>query len=378
MSSRPAFTDSQRTIWSWAVHNCSPWPDRPLDRRTAYADLLRFNEVSDRGYVFRISGGEVVVLPKPDSTNHLELNSTSPDRRSALYRQFLQDVVDTWLPDLDTLLCISMCDGAVHHPSLPTFCFQKVGDTPFILLPDVDFLVKGFYEADEFQDVRAYQDKRDGAVFVGATTSAINTLDVIAKLSSPRLDAARFFSDDPDVRFRLPSVVQCESEEARQMLLQLPFCSGGYESWGDQLQFRHLISMDGNGATCSRVVLSLKSNSTLLKYRSRSKLYYFDFLQPNVHYIDITRHGDVKAIVDIDRRWPNLLLPVVKAGKLFADTHLDRAGVQFYMASLLTIYDSVILRPEGRPDPDLTLASENAMDRLMPPTLSSMPVGHAL
>jgi hypothetical protein len=346
-------------IWSWALHHCSSWLGRSLNRQKTRTELYQFNRDSTVGYVFDISEGQVRLLAKPDELDHIERNA-SGGLRSEFYRKFLQDVVDAWLPQLNTTLCISMCDGGAFHPHLPTFCFQKLAGHSQILLPDFDFLWKDFYEGQEFEDSSRFEDKRDSAVFVGATTGVTITQEVARALSSPRLDAARFFHLDPDVHFKLPVVVQCESDAVHEMISNHPFCVGDPVPWQDQLQYKYLISMDGNGATCSRVALSLKSNSALLKYQSPWHLYYFDFMTKNVHYIDIKQHQDVQDVISTARRWPGIFAPAARAGREFAERFLDRISVQFYMAALLALYDNSILESERKgPTPQLDAIFEN-------------------
>jgi hypothetical protein len=79
-----------------------------------------------------------------------------------------------------------MCDGAEHHPYLPTFCFQKVDGMTQILLPDIDFLANTFYVNDEFRDDIDYSENTCSAIFVGGTTGTI-----ITRAGSAFSDSAR-------------------------------------------------------------------------------------------------------------------------------------------------------------------------------------------
>ena len=68
--------------------------------------------------------------------------------------------------------------------------------------------------------------------------------------------------------------------------------------WSEQYRHMFLLSMDGNGATCSRVISSLKSNSVLIKYQSDSILYYFSALEPGTHFISVNDDRDIEGILD--------------------------------------------------------------------------------
>jgi hypothetical protein len=243
-----------------------------------------------------------------------------------------------------------MCDGAARHPFLPTFCFQKTGLMQQILLPDIDFLHYDFYSDGELNDTVDYKRKTDTAIFVGATTGATITEDMATSLSIPRLDAARYFATSPNVSFLLPSIVQCESEQAREVLASKSFCQGDKVSWPDQFKHKFLLSIDGNGATCSRVVVAMKSNSILMKYNSPWKLYYFDYIKPFIHYLPISDHGDVGALIDRERRSPGYWSGVSSAAGEFAHRFLGRDEVEFYMASLLIIYDYCFSSSQNRAD----------------------------
>jgi hypothetical protein len=132
--------------------------------------------------------------------------------------------------------------------------------------------------------------------------------------------------------------VQTSTPEAQRILEEMPFCRGQRVSWKQQLLYRFLISVDGNGATCSRVALALHSNSVLLKYDSDDLLYYFQGLQPWLHYIPISREQDVEHVFEAERWAPGALETVAAQGRAFAARFLTRAATTAYMAQLLQLY----------------------------------------
>ena len=164
------------------------------------------------------------------------------------------------------------------------------------------------------------------------------TLSVARDLSLPRLRAAGFFQGNERVDFRLPHIVQVTEQEAQALLETMPFCRKPFLSWEEQLRRQFILSMDGNGATCSRVVIALLSNSVLLKYDSDDILYYFDGMRPWVHYVPVTSDSDVEKIIDLEARNPARFEQIAAAGRKFAMTYLTRDRVYEYTKILLMLY----------------------------------------
>jgi hypothetical protein len=330
-------TDTQSIIWSWAAQEIAPWFAGPRDRESVYNRLTALAVTSPAMVAFRIQHGEVEPVGKRRSVA-ARMDTNSHDR-AGFYQAMLQEAVVRYAPELDVLVCLSVADGAHATDDLPTFALQKQRGRPILLLPDIDFLLAHYYEDPEHTDALAYEDKRDHAVFVGGTTGrGVVTEDKVRKRALPRLHAAAHFHGNPDVTFRLPSLCQTESPEVDKLLLELPYCGGERLSWPEQRAEKFLISMDGNGATCSRVAISLKSNSVLLKYDSPHVLYYFAGLVPWTHYVPIGRHEDVDAAIALERAEPGYFAPVAANGRNFAETFLTRENVLFYTAALLSLY----------------------------------------
>ena len=327
-------------IWSWAVREIAAWTFRRLDAGVTLQRFREINEAYPQAYVFKVTDGRVNIWPKADDLVQLHLFTD----RAARYQAFFQSVVSRWCPDLSTTFCMSLTDGNLPDLGVPAFAFQKVsGDDP--LLPDIDFIVNDYYGDEKFVDEMAYGGKAARAIFVGSTTGGLLTRQVVLDKSLPRLDAAEFFHGSSIVDFRLPSLVQYDSQNVLQMLAELPYCQPEPVSWTRQLQYRFLISMDGNGATCSRVLLALKSNSVLLKYESASKLYYFDALTPWTHYVPVRRHEDVERVLREENDHPGAFEHVSRAGRCFAEQYLGRDPVEYYTASLLRLYQGCFVSP---------------------------------
>jgi hypothetical protein len=322
-------------IWSWAVREVSYWLAQRHDLSGLRERLAALNETDPSAYLLRVERGTVTLVDKPA----LALAKSSEYNRAAQYRDFIQTVVAVHCPNLAVDLIVDTSDARGKNDTVPVFVFQKPPQCNEILLPDVDFLGHDFYDVDDiWRGELSFSDKRCHAIFVGSTTGAPLSSGATAELSLPRVRAAIHFRQSEDVSFLLPKIVQCNDPESERILRGLGFGSGQVVTWHEQLRNKFVISMDGNGATCSRVVIALKSNSVLLKYDSPHALFYFPGLRPWTHYIPIGCNDDIQSVIDTERRYPGIFSHIAEAGRRFAETYLTRQSIMLYTAWVLQLY----------------------------------------
>jgi len=109
-------------------------------------------------------------------------------------------------------------------------------------------------------------------------------------------------------------------------------------SWEDQLRHRFLISIDGNGAACSRLVKSLFSNGVVVKYDSPYELYYFSALKPDQEYLPALQEQDIERTVDLEASRTGTFKHIAESGQRFAHRYLTIRSVMDYSARLLRAY----------------------------------------
>jgi hypothetical protein len=97
------------------------------------------------------------------------------------------------------------------------------------------------------------------------------------------------------------------------------------------------------------VAIALHSNSVLLKYESDELLYYFQGLQPWLHYIPIAAEPDIERALDLDAWSPETLETIAQQGQVFARRFLTRTAVTAYMAQLLQLYAVCFTDAAARP-----------------------------
>ena len=311
-----------------------PWINFTGSADAVLSQFQEWNEKCSGAFIFRIDNTTVSIIDKHGPTTpHLLA-------RARIYRSYFEGM-SAFLDKQNILFALILEDGEINDPRCPVFSFQKDEGSKSILMPDVDFICSDFYTADKYLDLRPYESKANSAIFIGATTGAAITKAKILDKSVPRLKSAEYFKRTKNVHFELPTIVQCDSPETELMIRNLGYGSQTRD-WSDQLKHKFLISMDGNGATCSRVVGALKSASVLLKYDSKSQLFYFPYLVPWKHYIPISSDEDVVNVVETEIERPGFFSSIARNGSDFANKHLTKEAVTRYTLGLLREYSQLM------------------------------------
>ncbi|EHP92264.1 glycosyl transferase family 90 [Methylorubrum extorquens] len=277
-------------------------------------------------FVFTCDRSSVVMNGKADNA-YLNID------RANHYLELLQDVLRCYPIDGRIELVIDVDDEAHQNEDVPVFSFQKPRGGANILLPDFDMFSHGFLGG--ALDERNYEDKLSMAIFAGATTGArVIDMNIAQNALTTRLRSAQYFKNEPLVDYRLPKICQCASDEVADYLRHQGHGKDPI-GWGQMLQYKFIISVDGNGATCGRVALALRSNSCLVKYHSDNVLYYFDAMIPYLHYIPVSRDEEVIDHVKREIQKPQIYKHIAQHGSHLAVDLLSKDAVYLYTGRLL-------------------------------------------
>ncbi len=333
-------------IKSLYTNQVAYWLERGIDRQSTLDVFEKLNLEKKDFFIYQFDNGTVNLADKPEITGARILAQGVDgaqcvfNTRAVLYHRFFSRIAREKLGNESGFLGMSMHDMSQSSSGIPFFCFQKRLHERSILLPDIDFSIHDCYEAPQYEDAIPYSDKEIGAIFVGSTTGAIHTKKIVAGLESPRLRAGVRFRNEPGVDFHLPVIVQCDSSETEALIRELGFGDERPIGWQEQFRRRFVISMDGNGATCSRVAIALKSNCALLKYDSPFQLFYFSALIPWLHYIPIKSDEDIPRIIRLEKKNPGYFDYIGAAGADFHRRYLTPESIMDYTSCLLRAYFS--------------------------------------
>jgi len=331
----------------FVAQQVASWAKLPLEGAAAHQGLCELNDRSFSAFVFSIRGSSVriwkkleIAFPAEDAAARRREQRTFL-RRAALYQAFFETTLRCTGTELSIDFAVDMNDIPEESNLMPLFGFQRMRGARNPLLPDVDFFHSKWYLSDH--DTIPYEKKLVSACFVGSSTGGWLSVESIRNGEIPRLRAAAYFQGNPKVLFRIANAVQCRSEEAKAELMSQPYFSE-YVRWEDQLQYRFIISIDGNGAACSRLVKGLRSNSAVVKFDSQYELYYFSALKPDQDYLLVKGEDELIRIVDRELARPGTFETVAKSGQRFADKYLTIWSVMAYTARLLSAFSTLAHR----------------------------------
>jgi hypothetical protein len=340
-ASKPPDAASDDDIEALVEHQLAPWRNVPVQHSSLMSAFQALNRQSWTVFIVRIRGRNISVWNKlafwygGSRRAERKQQNRHTAYRLAMYRTLLQEVIERYGIDADMVIALDVDDRGAQRADLPVFAFHKHESSHNILVPDIDFFRMHWYTW--LRDQHGYDEKAIKATFAGSSTGRIVTEQVIAERTLPRLRSASYFVGSPLVDFRITKAVQCENQAAAVLLQQQPYF-GFWMSWEEQLRYRFLLSVDGNGAAWSRLAIALKSNSAVVKYRSPFMLYYFPAMVSGRDYIEVADDNEVEDVINAELQSPGRFRPVAEAGRAFAARYLNKASVLDYTASLLTGY----------------------------------------
>jgi Glycosyl transferase family 90 len=318
------------------------WSNKSLDQTTPIFDTFKaWNESVLSIYILKINGARVYVVDKPAipsprvETSVIEGFTRSFAQRIHLYKILMERVIAHFGLDLTMTIAVDVNDMVEYAETAPLFSFQKRVGSPNILLPDLDFFWWNWYRRP--RDPLAYEDKDIVAGFAGSSTGLFNSLANESLGHNPRLRAAAYFVGSKNVDFRITRAAHAADAETKARIESRPYFSRPV-SWRAQFRDRFLISIDGNGAACSRLAIALKSHSAVIKYDSPHSLFYFPKLRVGRDYIAASCEPDIERIVENERARPGTYRAVAEAGRQFFARYLERDSVMAYTAAVLGRY----------------------------------------
>ena len=309
----------------------SPW------QNTKHCDLLHVNgdyiQQSPTIYLFEFDQSGVRLIEK--ERPFLREGTVDPFAlRAKAYCGMFEEALSGQFLNRPISIAVDTGDETPEATGFPLFAFQKPKGSRNILMPDIDLILNNcFREAPN--DVIPFLDKLCRASFAGSTTGAgLIDAEKLQTNRVPRIRAGRFFKGKPDVDFRLTSIVQCASLDIEQALRREGF-GGAWIDWNETYQSKFGISIDGNGAACSRPAVLLLSNCVPIKYESPNILYYFQALEEGKHYLNVNSDQEVLEVVEQERQTPGQFASIAAKGRSLSEILLSKEAVHAYASRLL-------------------------------------------
>ena len=333
--------DIEAQLEAWVAQNLTPWLEAGLSSQEVATRLQQDYESDGAFCFFQICDGSVEIDPataveRPYMVDPAHMMGI----RAHFFLSLLRDAVRLFGVQGSARICLFVADEYVSDLRGPAFFFQKPEGGRGLLLPDIDLIILGYCADSDgrFGDPIPWEHKSEHAIFVGSTTGNVPlTARHVQERTNARIRAATYFRGRSEVTFELPNICQEDNGETRKLIESLNIAGPG-RSWAEQQHSRYQISLDGNGATCARVAISLHSHSVLMKYSSPNILYYFEGIKPWEHYIPIIKDIDVlRALADAPR-FEKMHHNIAMNSRQFAQQFLTRYGILSYTARIIRSY----------------------------------------
>ena len=242
------------------------------------------------------------------------------------------------LPDVDFILYLD--DQFLNEvPVLPIFHFQKKRNGPGILLPYLSHLndLEAFHtDSKEF----VWSAKISQAIWRGASTGGsydLSNWHTFARSKLVLSCSSKLLQNMCNASYY--KIVQATDEARDAMLANMTLADP--IPLKEQMKFKYILSLDGNGACAGRFEQLVSGNSLIMKTESDSIEFYYTGLQPHVHFVPVK-----EDISDLQEKLQWVLANDDKAQVIVNNmekyaSSLSTSHISCYVQSLFNIYSKL-------------------------------------
>jgi hypothetical protein len=212
--------------------------------------------------------------------------------------------------------------------------FGKSIKADSILIPDI-YQMYNYQNAGKIVDNISFENKENKIIFGGASTGSINLRHnqrVNTCIWSIKNDWAF-----KNTNFKLTNIVQTTINELNSHALEnnvnIKNIISNNISIPEQLNYRYILSIDGNTWAWDRPVWIMQSNSLFFKYESDNAGWYYDFLKENEHYISVNTNN-IENKFNFFENNNNQALDIIRNANAFVKDYCSEAAWTFYLKIL--------------------------------------------
>lgn len=223
-------------------------------------------------------------------------------------------------------------------------CFNKKEGDPSVLMPDLYQMTNYNGNIRTLVDNKSFTSKIPIMFFVGATTGSANLAE------NERINVCVWSLKNRDIsKFGVNYIVQRTRSDIQTYLDTLvPSCNVDSiiftsTSLYEQLNYKYLLSIDGNACAWDRPVWIMKSNSMMIVLKSgfmspdskRHVCWYSSLLLPNIHYMEAANMEELRHVYNMCETMQTECQTIIKNAHAFVDNvFLDTKLHFLYTAAL--------------------------------------------
>jgi hypothetical protein len=189
-----------------------------------------------------------------------------------------------------------------------------------------------------------WEDKKNIAVFRGSSTGTGVTIETNQRLKIAYLSYLKKIDENDNLPYLNAGITKwnlrikkiMDSSELTVIdIHSLPFDLVPFMSIEEQCQYKYIVHIDGH-VSAFRLSLELKMGSVILLVDSGWKMWYYDLLQPYVHYVPVKNDlSDIYDKIEWCKNNDDKCKEIVLNAQKFYETYLQKDGTLDYMQKIL-------------------------------------------
>jgi len=282
------------------------------------------------GYIqlvqFRIKNGEVHVIlpPVPDNLPNREVVLEVAARQYSPIQDILQYLAKKqYIQDTEFLLAIGDLALFPAPPTQPVFTYAKdldrASERNLILFPDWMNLCSSTVMREKMRNAQGlypWKDKKDQLFWRGG-----------------RNDSTGFRKKLVNYSHHHPKIVDAAFVEANQAKFVDPV---------DHLEYKYLVSIDGNRCSWERLVWHLHSDSLVFKHQSNQVQWFYKGISAYKDYIPLLNEEKISDQVAWAKNHPEEVQSIIKHANNFVEENFELEDLMVYIIFLLQEYTALL------------------------------------
>ena len=265
------------------------------------------------------NGNDIIEITIVDGVPTTNSTSEQWKERQAKVLNYIKTIMEKFKSKINCKLIIGLEDGYMGDKGICVFSKKSNGKNT--LIPDA-------YAMNEYGGILTKNDpyvyKIPKAIFVGFSTG--NNVDL---KKNERLSFSNWALDQDGIDSYITGIVQINEEMVSTSYPRYKEFINNYIPEEEQMKYKYIISIDGNGPAWNRVPWILNSKSILIKKTSEMINWYYPLLKENYHYISFDTNesilGELKNNND----------EIVENAHKFVKDYLDKDSQMLYMYNVI-------------------------------------------
>lgn len=224
-----------------------------------------------------------------------------------------------------------------YHDNNGSLSFGAKKNNNVALIPDV-YQMENYKDSIIYgkNDEKDFNNKINKIIFCGASTGSINP-EHNDRINTSIWSVKNSWAIN-NTYIRLNNIVQITYENLNGYLnerkVKLPSIMSNHISIEKQLNYKYILSIDGNTWAWDRPIWIMSSNSLFFKYESDNVGWYYELLKEDMHYVSVNR-DNMEQKYNFFENNTNQALEIIYNSQKFVDDYCSNEAWEFYFKSLL-------------------------------------------